>query len=217
MKLTTMISMSVLAALGALVPAQQDGSMSMTMPAMHMTAKTDPAMVTAIIADWIPEAKMGAEKMIEKYGQPNEASATHLTWWHNGMWKWSKIENVAIPHDFPGPHHDMLQQAIDWKVDPSMFAKLAKYDGSVIVERTRGEVSARCDREEANILAINLAHDIVMKKKTVKEARAFYAETIMQFKAMHLDMRHKPYVSGFVFELPMSKQNDPDKPHMKGG
>jgi hypothetical protein len=31
----------------------------------------------------------------------------------------------------------------------------------VIVERTKGELSARCEGEEANFLAINLAHQIV--------------------------------------------------------
>lgn len=35
------------------------------------------------------------------------------------------------------------------------FDDLAKYDGSVIVERTRGEFSARCDHQEMKFIAID--------------------------------------------------------------
>ncbi len=58
---------------------------------------------------------------------------------------------------------------------------MAQYDGSVIVERTKGEISTRCDEEEMNLLAINLANDVVTGKRSVEEARAFYAETMMAF------------------------------------
>ena len=44
---------------------------------------------------------------------------------------------------------------------PPEVLDLARFDGSVIVERTRGEIGARCDKEEMNYLALNLAHDIV--------------------------------------------------------
>lgn len=76
---------------------------------------------------------------------------------NNGPWKRSELVNEEIQHDFPKPHHDMLKQAIAWKVPAGKFDDLAEYDGSIIVERTKGEVAARCDKEEANFLAINLA------------------------------------------------------------
>jgi hypothetical protein len=58
---------------------------------------------------------------------------------------------------------------------------LARYDGSVIVERTKGEISARCDKEEMNFLAINLGNDVVTGKKDVDAARKFYADTAMAY------------------------------------
>ncbi|HSH38363.1 MAG TPA: hypothetical protein VK993_06230 [Chthoniobacterales bacterium] len=42
---------------------------------------------------------------------------------------------------------------------PEKVSELAKFDGSVIVERTKGEVIARCDMESANFLAINMMHE----------------------------------------------------------
>jgi hypothetical protein len=52
------------------------------------------------------------------------------------------------------------------------FGRLAEFDGSVIAERTAGEVSARCHDEHANFLALNLMHDIVTGAKNVEEARS---------------------------------------------
>jgi hypothetical protein len=198
---------------GACFAIAQNQSASVTTPPMHMSRRADANEVNSILAGWMSEPRMTAKKMIDKYGVPNEATDTHLTWWHNGPWKWTKIENVAIPHDFPMPHHDMMQQAINWRVSPAMFDALAKYDGSVIVERTRGEVSARCDKEEANFLALNLAYDIVRNRRNVAQARDFYATTIKQMKAMRLDSQHARYVKGFIFRPSMRDQNDRDMPH----
>jgi hypothetical protein len=97
----------------------------------------------------------------------------------------------------------MLLQTIDYRVPPDVFDKLATYDGSVIVERTKGEISARCDVEEANFLALNLAHEIVTKRKSVEQARRFYAEAM-------LEMKHAEYKSGFRFAVPTEPQGDPD-------
>ena len=69
------------------------------------------------------------------------------------------------------PHPDLLEQFIDYQAPPEMYDELAVYDGSVIVERTKGEISARCDKEEMNFLAINLANDVAIGERTPDEAR----------------------------------------------
>jgi hypothetical protein len=55
-------------------------------------------------------------------------------------------------------------------VPTETFTPLARFDGSVIVERTTGEVSARCHDEEANSLALNLMHDIVVGARSLDES-----------------------------------------------
>ncbi len=186
-----------------------------TMPAAHV----DAAETDKILAGWMDENQRAARKLIEKYGQPNEATPYRLVWWNNGPWKYSMLENVQIPHDFPTMHHDMLKQAIDFRVPPNFIDDLNVFDGSIVVERTKGELSARCDKEEANFLAINLAHDIIERKHTINAARKFYAETIKQLMEDKLDDKHRPYVMGFIFPLPAGEQGDRDKPAapLKGG
>jgi hypothetical protein len=171
----------------------------------------DKAMVDKYLAGWKARPREVAQKMIGKYGQPQEATPQRLIWHNNRPWKVTELVDEEIPHDFPMPHHDMLYQAIAYRVaDSDKVESLFQYDGSVIVERTKGELAARCDKEEANFLAINLAHDIVTGKRNVEDARKFYADSIMAM------MKGKPgeYLEGFRFQLPQGSQGDRDKPTM---
>ena len=38
---------------------------------------------------------------------------------------------------------------------------LLKYDGSLVIDRTRGELTVHCDNEQANTLTLNIANDII--------------------------------------------------------
>jgi hypothetical protein len=164
----------------------------------------DKATVEQIISTWKKAPQEVARKIIAKYGQPQEASAMRLIWHNNGPWKQTEVVNEEIPHSFPKPHPDLLKQTISYQVPPDKFDELAEYDGSVIVERTKGEIAARCDKEEANFLALNLAHDIVAGKKSVDEARKFYAEAVR-------DMKHPEYMQGLMFQPSRAGMGDSDK------
>jgi hypothetical protein len=133
--------------------------------------------VDNILASWPSHPRDAANKLIAKYGLPNEVTPSTLTWLNNGSWKRTIVFRDEIPHNFPKPHTDFVQQFIDYRVPPEKFDELAAYDGSVIAERTKGEVSARCDKEEMNLLALNLANDIVNGTRNVEQARQFYADS----------------------------------------
>ena len=197
----TATAMAVIAAIALLAGETMSGQGSGMQP---MMMKVDQPMVDKMLASWKMEPRELATKIIAKYGLPQEASANRLIWMNNGPWKMSELVNEEIQHDFPMPHHDMFRQVINWKVPADKFDELAEYDGSIIVERTKGEVSARCDKEEANFLAINLAYDIVTGKRSVSDARKTYTEAVSE-------MKHPEYMKGFTFTPPMGMQGDPDK------
>lgn len=94
--------------------------------------------------------------MIQKYGEPDEATQSELPWHRPGPWKRVVASKTFYNHNFPAPHIDAVESGIDYHVPPEKWSELAAFDGSVIVERTAGEVSARCHDEEANFLALNL-------------------------------------------------------------
>jgi hypothetical protein len=134
-----------------------------------------------VIADWPAKPKEAAQATIAKYGQPDGVTSQKLIWMNKGPWKAIIAHREEIPHRFPMAHTDLLEGVIDYRVPPDKFDELAQYDGSVIAERTRGTLAARCDKEEMNFLALNLAHDIATGRKTVAGARKEYADTAMAF------------------------------------
>lgn len=151
----------------------------MPMNAHGSMTKMDPAVVKQLTSSWPEVSQKAAMDMVEKYGAPQGATATMLVWEKNGPWKRTIVYSEPVQHDFPMPHKDVMQQFIDYKVPTDKFDELAEFDGSVVVNRTNGEISARCDKEAANFLAINLADEVVTGKRSVKEAREEYAKQIM--------------------------------------
>ncbi len=155
-----------------------------------------------IIAKWKQGPQETARKLIQKYGQPQEMTDNRLIWHDNGPWKRTEIVNEEIPHSFPKPHKDYLKQVINYKVPPEKFDELAQFDGSVIVDRTKGELAARCHMEDANFLALNLAAEIASGKKNVEEARQAFSDAIAERKNLE-------YMRGFVFQKPQGDTADP--------
>jgi hypothetical protein len=192
------------------------GLMGASRTIADQTAPSTPALnkaeVEKHLATWKPKPREAAMKLMQKYGPPQEATATRLIWHANGPWKVTELVNEEIAHDFPVPHVDFLYQAIDHRIDPEHADEVLAYDGSVVLERTKGEIAARCDKEEPNFLAINLAHDIITKKRSVDDARKFYAESMMRLMK---EGKPNDYQTGFKFQVAKGDQGDRDKPAAK--
>ena len=159
------------------------------------------------IKSWPSEAQKAAKSIIEMHGAPNEVTATMLMWHDTGPWKHIIASNIETQHNFPGPHPDTVEQSVSYKVPENKHDEIALFDGSVNIDKTRGEMSARCDAEHHNILALNLAHDIIIGKRTVKDARAFYTKLVMAEKK---DNKIHAYMKMLNFE-PMNNTENPDK------
>lgn len=163
------------------------------------------------LSDWHEASQAAAKHMIDTYGNPTGATDNMLIWGPTGPWKRTIIYKEATTHKFPVEHPDVMQQWINLDVPPDYFDDLAHYDGSVVVNRTEAEISARCDKEGANFLAINLAYDIINDVRTVEEARRFYAETMKA--VMEGGTPSDPaYSNGFIFEVSQEDISNPDEP-----
>ena len=174
--------------------------------------RTDIAQVRALIEDWPASQKNIADQMIEKYGPPNEATPTKLFWYRNGPWKRTELSRDAVLHDWPTHHSDFLTQVIDYHVPAEMIHLTAMFDGSVTVDRTRGEVAARCDSESANVLAMNMVHEIVTGKRTVEEARNISEESTVAYNLG----RSAPYAERMLFDQPQEGTEDLDHSAISG-
>lgn len=95
-----------------------------------------------LMEGWPDEAREAAQLVIDQYGKPDESTDTQLTWQKPGPWKRILASKAFFTHNFPAPHFDSVESVIDYRVPPDKVSALAQFDGSVIVERTVGEVSA---------------------------------------------------------------------------
>lgn len=198
----SLTTMGVFAALVLTLPLAADQAMQ----------PVDKAAVETRLAGWKAKPKEAAMMLMQKYGPPHEVTAHRVVWHDNGPWKMTEIINEEIPHDFPMPHVDFMYQAIPYKIEAGHADEITEYDGSVYIDRTRGLLAARCDKEEPNFLAVNLAHEIMMGKRNVEDARTFYAESMMTFMKTK---RPNEYQTKFMFQVPTGNQGDRDKPFGK--
>lgn len=178
---------------------------------MEKMGKMDKMQMEKMMNGWAAASKDAAMFMTGKYGPPEAMSKNMMVWGNTGPWKRTIVYAQEYPHEFPAHHTDVMQQFIDYQAPPAMYDDLAMYDGSVVVERTSGEISARCDKEGANFLALNLANEIATGKRSVQDARRMYGEQIMAMKAK----RPAPYTEKLLFQSGNST-GDPDRPLMMG-
>lgn len=161
---------------------------------------------SAIIRSWPEESREAAQLVIDEYGEPDEATESQLIWHRRRHWKRIIASRTFYRHDFPVPHTDSVECVIDYRVPPDKFTAVAEFDGSVIMERTAGEVSARCHDEQANSLALNLVHDIVTASTTVGDARRYYAKEFLDYRRG----LPTPYMDHLQFTPPQGETADPD-------
>lgn len=134
--------------------------------------------------DWDDAQKKLIQEMTTKYGEPDGETDSRIVWTNpEGQFEEIIIFRNKVDHDFPVAHKDYLEQAVYHNVPADKMDELAAFDGSIIVYRTEGRLAARCDKEGANILALNLAHDIIMNDKSVEQARQEYAQAVQQMMA----------------------------------
>src|SRR5437016_4667320 len=113
------------------------------------------AEVERIIDEWPAAQKNVAKQMLAKYGMPNEATPYETLLVSEWPVEAHGTSEVVV-HIWPTIHSDFLTQLIDYRVPPEMFSVVAEFDGSILLDRTKGEVSARCDSEATNVLGINM-------------------------------------------------------------
>lgn len=121
--------------------------------------------------DWPEPARTAAEAIAERYGPPQERTATLLIWQRNGPWIRTVVHKVGAEHDFPAKHSDVLEQSLPYKVPLNLFSAVATFNGSVIPDRTRGTLTAYGASEAGNVMSLNLARAVARGELSPEQAR----------------------------------------------
>lgn len=142
-----------------------------------------------VISVWPVVAQRTAEAVLEKYGAPDLSVSDRLVWYDNGSWK------ITTVYRDPGAHIDVLEQTIGYSVPQEKVGALAKLDFALRLSRDNRSLSAVSEAEETNILALNLADEVVRGKRSPEDARAFYLKTVVQWNAG----KSSPYMKDLLF------------------
>ncbi len=158
------------------------------------------------ISSWPEASRMAVAEITGKYGKPDGITSEELIWWNKGVWKKICVTKNESKHSFPIEHTDMMTTTLNYKVPQDKMDDLGKFDGSVTFDRTQGTLSARCDKEGNNFLALNLAHDIITGKKTVEQARTSYGDLVKE----KMNGGNPVYMQKLSFSTELNTA-DPDK------
>ncbi|HAM35131.1 MAG TPA: hypothetical protein DEB40_00265 [Elusimicrobia bacterium] len=161
-----------------------------------------------IIRDWPERARGAARAMIEKYGKPNRGSADALVWYNNGPWQKTVVYRRAWPQSAATREDDFLEQTIAYQVPNDKINALKRFDPRLSVNKIRAELSCRSESESANFLALNLADEIVVNKRSVESARDFCLKT----RRLARSGKTSPYLEGFLFEMFNDRSSGPEYP-----
>ncbi len=164
------------------------------------------------LTGWPERPRLAVKEMMAKYGAPLEVSSEAIIWHNAGPFKRIMVTKKEIPHDFPTPHMDFLEHTISYNVPIDKIDDIVLFDASTTINKTQGEMSARCDLEGHNILTHNLAVDIINGTKTVEQARKAFGEAVVA----DFGGKHPPYVEKLQFTPPTDNVLFPDKPVIPG-
>ena len=101
---------------------------------------------------------------------------------------------------------DGIEQTVNHEIPMEKACELVAFNGSLTFSCTRGELTACCQEESTNFLAINLAHDIILEKKTFEQARRFFCDAVIAYRRQ----QPVPYMEGLQF-APDSDPADADE------
>ncbi len=164
------------------------------------------------VSAWPERPRLAVKEMFAKYGPPVEVSSEAIIWHNEGPFKRIMVTKKEVPHDFPLPHMDFLEHTISYNVPIDKIDDIVAFDASTTINKTQGEMSARCDLEGHNILTHNLAVDIITGKKTVDQARVAFGDIVK----LDFGGKHPAYVEQLQFTPPTENVLFADKPIVPG-
>lgn len=137
--------------------------------------------VTTMIESWPETSKSAVNAAHVKYGLPAIVSDHMIVWNNTAPFKRTIVYREGANHLFPFEHSDVVEQVVDYRVPLDKVDDLSKFDGSLVIDRTRGELSSSSSKEEMNILAFNLADKIIKGQIGVEEARREFSQDAEAF------------------------------------
>jgi hypothetical protein len=139
------------------------------------------AVLSRYTSGWPDASALAAKNLLTKYGEPTESTPSMLVWKGIAPFRRITVHREEVVHRFPLLHKDVIEHVVAYKIPADKTDDLTKFDGSILFDRTRGELTARGDDEAMNFVALNLAADIINGKRTADNARIEFGKIAVDF------------------------------------
>lgn len=177
----------------ALLLAAAAGCATIPSPPLSSVERLERAQMAA--SEWYIFSQLAALRLIETYGPPDIVERNRLTWHNRGPWQKIAVWNARDYHYPTGERLDSVEQTVPYAVPADKRAALAAFSSRVQVSQDGSELSARGADEPLNLLALNLAHEIIRGVRSPGEARLFY-ERVRELSAAG---KSSPYMAELFF------------------
>ena len=147
------------------------------------------------ISHWSNDSALTAKRLIEEYGVPDEVHADRLVWINNAPWRRTVVRNERGIAATGVGSQDIVEQSVDYRLDPKHAADVAAFDDRVVFDPRSGQLSSRAGKEEYNYLRLNLADDIAHGRMRPEDARNSY-DRLVTFEQAG---KTSPYMLGLRF------------------
>lgn len=135
----------------------------------------------SLTSGWPESSALAAKDMIAKYGNPTETTSESLIWRNFAPFKAIIVHKAVYSHRFPLLHQNSLEHIVDYKAPMDKIDDVWRYNGSIVLNRTKGEMSSFADNEAMNILALNLAHNVLTSRMGSEAARVTYGKETLNY------------------------------------
>jgi hypothetical protein len=139
------------------------------------------AKAASLTSGWPDASTAAAKEMIDKYGEPHETTSDSLVWRNIAPFKKIVVHKVVYPHRFPLLHQVSLEHVVDYKAPIEKVDDVWRYNGSIVLNRTKGEMSSFAENEAMNVLALNLAHAVLTSRMGSDAARTTYGKETLNY------------------------------------
>jgi hypothetical protein len=158
----------------------------------------------SLTSGWPESSIIAAREMVEKYGDPQETTSNSLIWRNIAPFKEIIVHKEVYSHRFPLLHQNSLEHVVDYKAPTDKIDDVWRYNGSIVLNQTKGQMSSYAESEAMNVLALNLANQVMTGKMSSDAARVTFGKETMN----HLNGKKTAYtqVLGFGTQF-----NTPDE------
>lgn len=130
-------------------------------------------LASAFAESWPKGSRALARAILERYGAPDSVAASQLIWTNRRPFR-----TVVVYREEDWLGHGVLEQTIAYRVPVARWSELTAFSNGVAYDPARETLSVRGSGEEVNMLALNVAHELVRGSRDVSDARAFYKKIL---------------------------------------